>query len=493
MGARVVTVVCIGLVGVGLSPLMGGCGAGGGAKGGGSGGAGPIAYRSTENAGAATIRVERVDGNTGSVSVGYSTANGSATAPADYTSATGTLSWSNGNTGALTFSVPLANDGVVEGPETVLLRLQNVTGGATLGEPDAVELTIVDPAAGPSGDTIRFTSANYSVAENDLSGAATLWIERVGSGTSTVTVNYATSPGTATLGADYTAPLSNTVTWSNADQSAQPIGVPIVDDGGPNEPVETVIVTLSNPTGGAVLGTPSTATVSIVDAAGTVRFSSPTYSVSESGVATIQLDRVGGSRGPLTVSYATSNGTASASDYTAQSGTISWTNGEGGSKTFAVPTADDGPANEPDETVQLAITGPVSAPATATLTITDRAGTLKFSADSYRVYESLPSATLTVSRVDGNRGDVSVSYATSNGSALAGTHYTSTSGTLSWSNGNAGAQTISVPIADDGVALDGTQTFQLTLSSPQGGAAVGAPASVPVTIVDRAGTIRFAP
>jgi hypothetical protein len=491
MRARVVTVVCIGLVGVGLSPLMGGCGGAGGGSGGG-GGAGPIAYRSPEDAGAATIRVERVDGNSGNVSVQYSSANGSAAAPADYTSATGTLSWSNGNTGALTFSVPLVNDGVTEGPETVVLSLQNVTGGATLGEPDTVELTIVDPA-GTSGDTIRFTSANYTVAENDLSGAATLWIERVGSGTSTVTVNYTTSPGTATLGADYTAPLSNTVMWSNADQGAQPIGVPILDDGGPNEPVETILVTLSNPTGGAVLGTPSTATVSIVDAAGTVRFSSPTYSVSESGFATIELERVGGSRGPLTVSYATSNGTASASDYTAQSGTFSWTNGEGGSKTFAVPTTDDGPANEPDETVRLAITGPVSTPSTATLTITDRAGTLEFSADSYRVYENLPAATLTVRRVDGNRGNVSVDYATSNGSALAGTHYTSRSGTLFWSNGNAGAQSISVPLADDGVPLDGTQTFHLTLSSPQGGAAIGAPASVPVTIVDRAGTIRFAP
>ena len=86
---------------------------------------------------------------------------------------------------------------------------------------------------------------------------------------------------------------------------------------------------------------------------------------------------------------------------------------------------------------------------TADITVTDDsapAGTLQFSSATYSVNENGGSVTITVTRTGGSNGAVGVSYATSNGTAAAGSDYTSTSGTLSWANGDTSNKTFSVPI-----------------------------------------------
>jgi subtilisin-like proprotein convertase family protein len=112
--------------------------------------------------------------------------------------------------------------------------------------------------------------------------------------------------------------------------------------------------------------------------AGTVQFSSATYSVNENGgTATITVTRTGGTSA-FSVNYATSNGTATAGlDYTAASGTLNFADGET-SKTFNVSIIDDTLA-EPNETVNLALSGPtngatIGTPGTAVLTIVDNDG-----------------------------------------------------------------------------------------------------------------------
>jgi len=113
-----------------------------------------------------------------------------------------------------------------------------------------------------------------------------------------------------------------------------------------------------------------------VDNLGQVQFSSATYSVTEGGTVTVTVTRTAGSDGPLTVDYATTDGTATAgSDYTAASGTLTFNDGET-TKTFAVTTAADTTV-EGDETVNLVLTAPADSttalgtPATAVLTISD--------------------------------------------------------------------------------------------------------------------------
>jgi streptogramin lyase len=82
----------------------------------------------------------------------------------------------------------------------------------------------------------------------------------------TVTVNYATSPGTATAGSNYTT-TNGTLTFAPGETSKN-VSVPILDDA-TVEPNETVTLTVSSPTN-ATLGTPNPATLTILDDDGAV-------------------------------------------------------------------------------------------------------------------------------------------------------------------------------------------------------------------------------
>jgi CSLREA domain-containing protein len=124
---------------------------------------------------------------------------------------------------------------------------------------------IVTPPAGQ----FVFSSAAYSINEGN-SGTTNqpVTVNRIGGTAGAVSVNYATSNGTATGGSscsggvDY---LTTSGTLNFADgQTSQIFMVPICGDS-TVEPDETIIVTLSNPTGTATLGTPATATITIVN------------------------------------------------------------------------------------------------------------------------------------------------------------------------------------------------------------------------------------
>ena len=250
-------------------------------------------------------------------------------------------------------------------------------------------------------------------------------------------------------------------------------------------------MTLSSPTGGATLGSPSSATVTITDddPTPTVQFSAASSSGSEATTpASISSDLSAASGQTVTVNYATANGTATAgSDYTATSETLTFNPGVTG-QTISVPIIND-TAVEGNEAFTVTLSGPVNATlgATATHTYTinddDNFGTIQFSSATYSVNENGGSATITVTRTGGSSGAVGVSYATSNGTATAGSDYTSTSGTLSWANGDTSSKTFSIPILDDS-AYEGNETVNLTLSSPTGEATLGSPSTAVLTIVD---------
>jgi hypothetical protein len=105
-------------------------------------------------------------------------------------------------------------------------------------------------------------TAPSTVAEN--AGSVRIYVSRTVSSAGAVSVSYATANGTATAGSDYTV-TSGTLNWANGDTTDKYFDVPILNDN-LYEDDETFTVTLSA-TAGAILGTPSTATVTIVDAA----------------------------------------------------------------------------------------------------------------------------------------------------------------------------------------------------------------------------------
>ncbi len=97
----------------------------------------------------APITVTRTGGTSGTVSVSYATADGTATDSLDYTAGGGTLTWPAGDGTSKTFHVPLIDDSLTEGDETVLLSLSDPTGGAILGVPANAVLTIIDDETTP--------------------------------------------------------------------------------------------------------------------------------------------------------------------------------------------------------------------------------------------------------------------------------------------------------------------------------------------------------
>lgn len=109
------------------------------------------------------------------------------------------------------------------------------------------------------------------------------------------------------------------------------------------------------------------------------------------------------------------------------------------------------------------------------------AGVLQFSDENYSVNESAGSVTITVQRIVGGYGDVSVDYFVTNGSAINGNDYSVTDGTLYFSNGEM-SQTISIDITDD--TLDeNTETFSVILSNPVS-ATLGNNQTANVSIID---------
>jgi len=98
----------------------------------------------SETAGNASVGVQRVDGDDGTVSVAYSVGGGSAIAEEDYEAVTGTLQWTDGDSSVKSFNVPVLDDETLEGPETVGISLSDPTGGAGLGSLRRATLTIRD-------------------------------------------------------------------------------------------------------------------------------------------------------------------------------------------------------------------------------------------------------------------------------------------------------------------------------------------------------------
>ncbi len=96
------------------------------------------------------------------------------------------------------------------------------------------------------------------------------------------------------------------------------------------------------------------------------------------------------------------------------------------------------------------------------------AGFFDLPATRVKVQKSAGTAVVTVSRFGGVTGPVSVNYATSDTSALAGTHYTPVSGTLTWADGDAAPKTIAVPLINTATPQAARQ-FRVTLSAPSAG------------------------
>ena len=152
-------------------------------------------------------------------------------------------------------SVPLT-----AGSHTIVWSFERDSSGAFGSDAAWIDDVVLPPLA--ASGSLQFGSATASV--NEVSNAVTLNVTRTGGSSGVASVTYATANGTATAGSDYAA-QSGMLTWADGDAGNRTVTIPIYNNA-PAESAETFTVTLSNASG-AVLGSPATATVTIVEGA----------------------------------------------------------------------------------------------------------------------------------------------------------------------------------------------------------------------------------
>jgi probable HAF family extracellular repeat protein len=285
------------------------------------------------------------------VSVNYGTGNGDssdadAVAGVDYVSVSGTLRFAPGET-SQTISVPVIGDEFGELDEyfhvalsspSINAEISDSSGTGVIVDDDPPEIRIHDVSQqeGNAGTTTFTFTAELSVA-SDVP----------------VSVNYTTANGSASAGSDY-QPTSGTAIFA-AGEMSKTITVSVVGDG-IVEPIESFFVNLSNPTNATIGDGQAVGTIANDDSA------LPSLSVSDvskkeghngTTAFTFTVRLSAPSSVPVSVKYATANGTATVAgrDYDAKSGTLTFQPGQT-SKTVTVSVRGDR-TREADETFFL--------------------------------------------------------------------------------------------------------------------------------------------
>jgi hypothetical protein len=211
-----------------------------------------------EGGGEAVVTVRRTGGADGSVSVAYDTAAESARAGEDFSHVSGMLSWGDGDLADQQIRVPIIADTSTERPERFRVTLRDSQGGAGLGTTGATVDIVAD--GGPFGQlTLAEPLLRHVTEFAPVPVEVSVFREYYSSGV--VSVTLTPIAGTATADADFVAsPI--TLTWADGERGRKVARIPILDDADP-EQQEEFTVQLSNPAGGAVLGSRSTMRVAI--------------------------------------------------------------------------------------------------------------------------------------------------------------------------------------------------------------------------------------
>ncbi len=411
------------------------------------------------------------------VTVQYDTTDGSATAPADYTAAVAqTVDILPGDTSA-TFPIVVQGDTDVEGNHDFTVTLSNQV-YANIGTGTATGTIIDDDGSFPTVDI-----ADAPAVLENSGGTADFPLTLSAVSTEHITVTYSTADNTATNLADYTGVTAVDIVFAPGETS-KTISIAILDDVA-FEGDETFFVNLIGIASGATIGTAQgTGTITEDDTA-TLSVNDVTVAEGAGGTTTdavFTITLAPSSVSAVTVDYATdTTGTAtSGEDYVAGSGSVTFAPGET-TKTFTV-TVNGDDAAEPDETFNVNLSN--ASPTAVTFSDSNGVGTItnddgsppELSVTSVSVIEGNPSAKgatllaaqnaiFVVTLSAASTLEITVDYTTVDGTAVAGTDYTATSGTLTFSPGGALTQQVIVPITGD-TDVESDETFTLDLSNP---------------------------
>jgi hypothetical protein len=409
-----------------------------------------------------TVTLAPASGKT--VTVNYATADGSATAPSDYASASGTVTFTPGQA-VKTIPVTVKGDTTREPDEGYTMNLSGATNASISDALGAGAIVNDDPVPTISIPDLSQSEGNAGTSTMTL--AVTL--DRASS--STITVDYATTSGTATAGVDYVA-ASGTLTFTPG-QTSKNVVVTVNGDGS-YENDETFTVGLSNASSASIADPSGLGTIANDDAAPSFSVNDLSFVEGNAGTSTITftITKTGATAMPASVDFATADVTATASsDYVAASGSTTFAPG-GTTKTVSV-TIDGDVTYESGESFVLNLTNPINA------TIADAQGTASITND-----DPLPS--ISIDDKTGNEGNagssnttfsvslsnpsafpLTLDFATSNATATAGSDYAATTGTVTFAPGDV-AKSVGVSVSGD-TTYELNETFHVDLSNAVGG------------------------
>ena len=438
----------------------------------------------------------RLAGGTGSEAVVvYYSVGGNAT-KADYEAPGRSLTIRAGAaTGTIT--IRTTADEVLDRNEMLVVTLTTPTtsaGSVTLSDQYEKTTTIVDSSF------VHMDVADTSVDEGD---PATFTVTLSGTVQTDVTLSYELTNGSARGGIWTEDGLTDDgVDYQNQpgenDRSLiVPMGdttatfeVPTREDMVAEAPETfTVTLTQTDPVPGVQLRK-GTATATITDDIATVSIAGPA-TVAEGEVATFTVTLTGGTASEDVVVNYTIGGTATGADYSAPGGTVTIAAGETSATIEIQVSADD--VVDLGETIEVTLTEAepvaVGSPATAT-TVIEESGTVSVSieADTEIVVEGEP-VMFTVTLSGTVSTDVTLGYATTDGTSTAGDDYTApeAGATVVVAAGDTTAQ-ITVDTIADGTSED-DETITVTLEAvglPEGVSLPASSASTTATITDYA-------
>ena len=216
-----------------------------------------------------TVTLAQAAGDT--VTVDFSTANGSATAGSDYSTTSGTLTFLAGET-SKTVTVNSLQDAVYEGTEAFVVNLSGASGAVIADGQGTGTIIDDDPAPLP---TVSIGDASAVEGKLNTKGknagtpqrtSMTFTVTLSAASAQSVTVDYATADDSATLADNDYEAASGTVTFSPG-QTSKTITVTIVGDNN-IEPDEDFTVNLTNVSGASIDSASGTGTIVNDDSSG---------------------------------------------------------------------------------------------------------------------------------------------------------------------------------------------------------------------------------
>jgi Ca2+-binding RTX toxin-like protein len=418
------------------------------------------------------------------VSVRWSMSNGTAAAGSDYDFTSGTVVFAPGEV-LKSQRVPLVENTTFEQTEVFYLTLNSPVNGVLAKT--SMPVTIVDNDA-TSGVPLATVDDIYV---DEKAGWAFVTVTLDKPSTSNVSMRFATRNGSAQIDQDYVALSAQSLVFTPGEMT-KTVAVALIDDLLP-EGVEYFDVIFAGVTGAKMPDARARIFIGESDRPAQV---TPVLNLmpAQASEADGYIDHLVTLSAPsnqqVSVRWSMSNGTASAgSDYDLTTGTLIFAPGET-TKVLRVPVVDNGTVESPEQyfvTLNTPVNAVIASTSSSAL-IHDNdgvaAGLPVISARDVVVDEKAGLALVTVTLDRPSNGEVTLNYATFNGTATTTLDFTvQTSQVMVFKPGQV-AKTIAIPLVDDSLA-EGVEYFDIILSSPAGASLADARVRVSIAVSDQ--------